>query len=49
MFAHAMGVAPFKDNFWSTTKQPGNPYGQHEGIVYPYINPCPAMPGYIRG
>ena len=28
MFAHAMGVAPFKDNFWTTSDQPGNIYGQ---------------------
>ena len=27
MFAHALGVAPFKDNFWTTSVQPGNPYG----------------------
>ena len=27
MFTHALGVAPFKDNFWTTTSQPGDPYG----------------------
>jgi hypothetical protein len=26
MFAHSLGVAPFKDNFWTTTDQPGNKY-----------------------
>lgn len=30
MFAHAMGLAPFKDNFWSTTEQPFNPYNRTE-------------------
>ena len=25
MFAEAVGVAPFKDNFWTTSVQPGNP------------------------
>lgn len=28
IFAHALGVVPFKDNFWTTTDQPGNPYGK---------------------
>jgi hypothetical protein len=27
MFADAMGIAPFKDVFWSTSFQPGSPYG----------------------
>ncbi|KAK3085506.1 hypothetical protein FSP39_004325 [Pinctada imbricata] len=28
MFAHALGLAPFKDTFWTTKTQPGNPrYG----------------------
>ncbi|KAK7102304.1 hypothetical protein V1264_020541 [Littorina saxatilis] len=26
IFAYAMRIAPFKDNFWSTSDQPGNPY-----------------------
>jgi hypothetical protein len=26
MFADAMGLAPFKDVFWSTSLQPGSPY-----------------------
>lgn len=30
MVAHALGVAPFKDNFWTTTNQPGNPYSRSE-------------------
>lgn len=28
IFAYAMGIAPFKDNFWSTTNQPFSPYSQ---------------------
>ena len=28
MFADAIGVAPFKDNFWTTAVQPGNPYSK---------------------
>jgi hypothetical protein len=27
ILAHAIGLAPSKDNFWSTPVQPGNPYG----------------------
>jgi len=27
MFAYALGLAPSKDNFWSTSVQPGSPYG----------------------
>ncbi|KAK6972802.1 hypothetical protein BgiMline_023964 [Biomphalaria glabrata] len=27
MFADAVGLAPFKDTFWTTEKQPGSPYG----------------------
>ncbi|KAK7098686.1 uncharacterized protein [Littorina saxatilis] len=30
IFAHAMGIAPWKDNFWTTTDQPGNPYNLSE-------------------
>jgi len=26
MFADALGLAPFKDNFWTTEHQPGNVY-----------------------
>ncbi|XP_039254962.2 uncharacterized protein LOC120331863 [Styela clava] len=28
MFAHALHLAPFKDTFWSTSSQPGNPYSK---------------------
>lgn len=28
MFADAVGLAPFKDDFWTTAVQPGNPYGK---------------------
>ncbi|KAK7089407.1 hypothetical protein V1264_024716 [Littorina saxatilis] len=30
IFAYAMGIAPFKDDFWSTTVQPNNPYHDTE-------------------
>jgi len=30
IFAHAMGIAPFKDNFWTTTNQSGNIYNKSE-------------------
>ncbi|ESO88546.1 hypothetical protein LOTGIDRAFT_234457 [Lottia gigantea] len=30
LFAHAMGVRPSKDTFWTTTKQPGNPFNTTE-------------------
>ena len=30
IFMDAIGVAPFKDNFWTTTDQPGNPYGEED-------------------
>ncbi|XP_071096653.1 uncharacterized protein [Haliotis cracherodii] len=33
LFAWALGVAPFKDNFWTTSVQPGNPY---HGATEPY-------------
>ena len=29
MFADALGVAPFKDNFWSKKIQPGNRYRKY--------------------
>jgi len=35
MFAHALGVAPFKDNFWTTTNQTGNKYNRSE--LYPEL------------
>ncbi|XP_041369682.1 uncharacterized protein LOC121383654 [Gigantopelta aegis] len=30
MLSHAVGLAPFKDTFWTTSVQPGNPYGKTE-------------------
>jgi len=30
ILAHALGLAPFKDNFWSTREQPGNVYNRSE-------------------
>ncbi|CAM2722812.1 unnamed protein product [Rotaria socialis] len=35
MFADAMGVAPFKDVFWSTSFQPGSPYKPDAKEVLP--------------
>lgn len=29
MLFAALGLAPSKDGFWSTTVQPGNPYGEY--------------------
>ena len=29
MFAAAVGLAPFKDNFWTTETQPGNVYSMY--------------------
>ena len=34
LFAYAVGVAPSKDNFWSTPLQPGSKYGP--GTSEPY-------------
>lgn len=28
IFAHALGIAPSKDNYWSTASQPGNGYNE---------------------
>lgn len=33
MFAHALYIAPFKDTFWTTTTQDGNPYKSSEPNV----------------
>ncbi|XP_067662761.1 uncharacterized protein [Haliotis asinina] len=33
VFAWAIGITPFKDNFWTTTVQPGSPY---KGATEPY-------------
>ena len=30
LFADSLQIAPFKDNFWTTSVQPGNPYGRIE-------------------
>jgi len=30
MMAHALGLAPFKDVYWTSTTQSGNPYGKTE-------------------
>jgi hypothetical protein len=35
MFADAIGLAPFKDVFWSTSIQPGSPYGESAREVVP--------------
>jgi hypothetical protein len=35
MFADAIGLAPFKDVFWSTSKQPGKSYGPNTEEVLP--------------
>jgi hypothetical protein len=29
ILAHALGIAPFKDNFWTTSDQPGNKYSKY--------------------
>jgi hypothetical protein len=35
MFVEALGIAPFKDVFWSTSIQPGSPYGNSSREVLP--------------
>jgi len=30
ILAYSLGLASFKDNFWTTTHQPGNPYNKSE-------------------
>ena len=37
MVAHGLGIAPFKDDFWTTSDQPGNPKydGKASGCI-PY-------------
>ena len=39
MFTDALGIASFKDNFWTTTKQPGNPL-YSESISSAYLGAC---------
>ncbi|XP_071111597.1 uncharacterized protein [Haliotis cracherodii] len=34
IFADAMGIAPFKDTFWSTERQPGNP--KYPDLIEPH-------------
>ena len=34
IFAYSLGLAPFKDVFWSTEFQPGNPYGPKASEPY---------------
>jgi len=29
MFVTALGIMPFKDVFWTTPEQPGNPYSEY--------------------
>lgn len=44
LLAYAVGIAPSKDNFWSTAEQPGNkygnttrePYGEMGGMITTY-------------
>lgn len=42
--ADGIGIAPFKDNFWTTSVQPGNPYGKAHTVIiiptYGLIFPC---------
>lgn len=35
LFLDALGIAPFKDVFWSTSEQPGSPYGSTAKEVLP--------------
>lgn len=37
MLMDALGLAPSKDGFWSTTNQPGNPYGDERHEPYPRL------------
>ncbi|CAG5129546.1 unnamed protein product, partial [Candidula unifasciata] len=49
-FAHAMGIAPSKDTFWTTSQQPGNKYGKSEPyptlqVVVATLSRGPVGPG----
>lgn len=33
MFADALGIAPYKDNFWTTEIQPDSPYGKVDTCI----------------
>lgn len=35
MFSAALGLAPFKDVYWTTSSQPGNAYGTY--AIDPYV------------
>ncbi|KAI0227999.1 hypothetical protein LSAT2_021487 [Lamellibrachia satsuma] len=41
LFAHALGLAPFKDNFWTTGVQPGNPGNKTE--LNPFLQAVVAL------
>jgi hypothetical protein len=52
LFADALGLAPFKDVFWSTTYEPGSPYPSypHEDlpereIIIAILSTGPVAPG----
>jgi len=45
IFAHALGLAPFKDNWWSTPDQPGNKWDSDE----PYVTVHGAVATYSTG
>ena len=36
LFAYAVGLAPSKDNYWSTQHQPGYPAGYGKGATEPF-------------
>lgn len=38
MFVNALGIMPYKDTFWTTAVQPGNPYSKQQILttnIYP--------------
>ncbi len=46
MFADAIGIAPFKDVFWSTSVQPASPYGiSAREILIATLSTGPVSPG----
>jgi hypothetical protein len=50
ILVHALGLAPFKDNFWTTAVQPGNPYNKQEDYsalqaVVATLSTGPVTPG----
>lgn len=38
IFSAAVGLAPFKDVYWTTSVQPGNPYGSKARDPYTELN-----------